>query len=420
MFIAAVTAYWKGLLKLLLFMPALLLFKSLLGSEMHLLLWTGILSLFYVAGFLFRAVWPVTTTGLYGFSGVIISFCLGFVFFDLSLSGILQTILGTVLFFRGGFLVVLGWGEPVSPNLYWISLFLYFVSSIMYRHYAWTETLVPLVNSLGIVTLFITLFAINRYLLSEVSLLSKQEKFQPASHLLIPNLILLSMLSLIILFISGSNYFAKIWDWIWSKIRITSTSQQGSVSGGEESTASTPLRSGYGVEEPALWLQILDRLLQIIGVIILIIISVVVFYIVFKSIFHLFVKLWNILKKKIWHGEGSLKSEQTQAYKEEQKNLWNWTKVRPWAKKRTTKKRRLRWRDLKTNEERIRYLFREWLKDMEKKGKMYQVYETPAEFIHKNEGHDWIDFVQLYYRVRYGKYVPTDEEVILWKNLIQK
>lgn len=421
MLTAAWTAYWKGLLKLILFMPALLLYKTWIGSELHLALWIGILSLYYLAGFLFRAVWPLTSTGLYGLVSILIIAGTGFLLFDSSFTGLMQVALCGVLFFRGGFLVILGWGEPVSPNLYWISLFLYFLSSIMYRFYELTESLVPLVNMFGIATLLITMFAINRYLLSEASLLSNQEKFRPAPSLIFANLKIISAISILVLLVGISGFFGSIWAQIWDRIRITSQPQRSSAPGDEPIT-SDPLGSRSGREDPALWLQFLDAVLQVVGIIALILLSAAFLYFIVKKTLSFTLRIWRRLKRVILGGTDSVVLEGESAYLEEQKSLWDWERVKPWSGKLAQALKpgtKQRWNDLQTNGERVRFLFRAWINELVKSGTTYRKQDTPAEFVRKYQMDDLKEFVGLYYRVRYGKYKPTDQEVLFWKNRIK-
>lgn len=418
---AAWTAYWKGLLKLLLFMPALLLYKSWIGAEQHLLLWTGILSLFYVGGFLFRAYWPTTTKGLYGFVSILIVAAAGLLFFGASFAGWMQTALAAFIFFRGGFLVVIGWGEPVSPNLYWVSLFLYFISSIFYRFYEVSAHLVPLVNGFGIAVLLITMFAVNRYLLAEASLRTNQEKFKPAASLVFSNIKIMSALGILILLIGSSGFFGRIWGWIWDRIRITSGSQQGGAAIGGEPLDSDPLGSRGAREDPAAWLQILDIALQVVGVIALIALTAAFIYYIFKKSLAFVVRVWRYLRKKIYGGGDEAQSEKESAYTEEQKSLWEWERIirRPGSlTERFKRNKKERWHALQSNGERVRFLFREWISQLMKNGMLYRKQDTPAEFARNYNLDDWKEFVQLYYRVRYGHYQPSDEEVLSWKNRI--
>lgn len=421
MWIASLTAYWKGLFKLLLFMPALLLFKAWSGFEQHLVIWIFILSIYYLAGFIFRATWPLTSTMLYGAVSIVMIAGIGFIFFDYSFSGVMQIALGGLLFFRGGYLVVLGWGEPVSPNLYWISLFLYFISSIFFRFYDLTETLVPLINGFGAATLIIVLFSINWYLLSEASLLTSKEKFRPATSLILSNIKLISMVSIFILLVGFSGFFSKIWAWIWDRIRITGQSQQGGSGLGNDSISNEPLAGRSGSNEPALWLQIMDIILQVIGIILLIFVAGAFIYYLVRQILVFSIKIWRRLKKRIFGGGEFSEEESAYAYLEEQKSLWNWKQVTAWSNRLSrTWNRPQRWRDLKSNQERIRYLFRIWLDQLMKDGKFYRKQDTPAEFVQNNHLEEKREFVNLYYRVRYGNYDPTDEEVSLWKNELQE
>jgi len=187
-----------------------------------------------------------------------------------------------------------------------------------------------------------------------------------------------------------------------------------------------PMLPEAELKDPALWLQILERILIIAVNVMLAAALLVVIYFVGKKLFE---RLGNLVSKLLARGEGMRESENL--YIDEVENLMTLNKFRARVNNKlqgllpSKRSREIQWSDLQTNGERIRFLYSTVLKKHMKQGYSMQASLTPRETavdltnkqLEKAELEELIDAYEV---TRYGDRIPNDDTVTKLKNKLYK
>ncbi|MGM0882760.1 MAG: DUF4129 domain-containing protein [Bacillota bacterium] len=181
-------------------------------------------------------------------------------------------------------------------------------------------------------------------------------------------------------------------------------------------------------EKPASeWMLLLEQILKIIGIALVIIVICIVLFIVFRKLYQAAKTLAAKLLER-----GAEKNRGEAGFTDEVENLMTLTSIGKQMGNQLQKlfprkrKNGEDWNDLKTNAERIRFLYTRLVRAVVKQGYPYQTHLTPRETARdlsqwkggtqQLEGiNGFIDFIDIYEKVRYGEGIPDDQQVAAYK-----
>ncbi len=185
--------------------------------------------------------------------------------------------------------------------------------------------------------------------------------------------------------------------------------------------------AGEPPNEPAAWMQLLERLLQIVVTAALLIAAAVVLFYAGRKLYRAAVQLVQRLM-----GRGNAEQPAEGEFVDEVESLMDWTK---WKKQMRSRLSKLSpgagddgasWERLTTNGDRIRYLYAKQLELWKRAGQEGEPHLTPRETIETMTGHlgdekikrQYKDFATAYEEVRYGEKQPQDDQVAAGKKLV--
>jgi hypothetical protein len=186
---------------------------------------------------------------------------------------------------------------------------------------------------------------------------------------------------------------------------------------------------GEPVKEPAAWMVLLEQLLKIAVSIVLIAGAAVLLFYAGRKLYQLAKKFADKLLQR--RADSQVSDEE---YVDEVESLMNWSK---WKKQMRTRLRRLgpgsgeaelRWEQLTSNADKIRFLYTKQLEVWSRKGNAEEPHLTPRELISARTGQladdnmkrEYDDFAAAYEAARYGDKQPLDSQVTTSKNLIER
>ena len=173
-------------------------------------------------------------------------------------------------------------------------------------------------------------------------------------------------------------------------------------------------------KEPSAWSRFLDRLFMALGYALtaagLAALAVLVWRRAGGWLRRLFGVLLSFLQKK------SPKPTPDPGYVDEETSLFSWEEAARKLRvsrlfRRPGRRREERWEDMPDNRARVRFLYRRWLRRLEREGCRPPRHLTPRETAEDAAAFpaaatgDVSLLIELYYRVRYAETEPTDEEM---------
>lgn len=335
------------------------------------------------------------------------------------LSGVLSALQGMTITKRlGGY------------KLYWTGIALYFIASIVFTRTHGLESWLPLLTWTGVATLALTLFVMNdghlRY-----STLSSDSAPTLSRRLRRHNRIYIAVIvSSAVLLAAGTGRWigGMLWSVVKTIIAWLSQSEPVKIPESIESEPPPPIEELQlpEVQDPGLISQIMDVLVYVIGGLAVAGLIGLLAYWLYKNVIVFWRKSKDALMKR---------DEQTEPFQDEEKNVFTWDNVAGIWKGMQSGLSRIgrrteRWEDMSDNRERVRYLYRRLLHFERAKGYEPQPHLTPMEqeIYYKQ----WLELkaatsqvnssrgkrvdsseplVSLYYRVRYGDELLSDQEV---------
>lgn len=334
------------------------------------------------------------------------------------------TFMGTVLVYRASVLAHTAWEERFPLHLSWFSLGLYLVTSFVFSH---AQALKPYhfaVSLAGLVLLAATVFALNHRAMKKAAHATGERVSLPR-RMLSQNrwiaFVLIGIVFLIGLFKQLKEIVATaasaVVMWIVDLFdRLL------------EGLASTPLEQGpppilpQAAEEASPFVQLLVNILfyVVVGAVIILVAggALVIIYLGLRNLFRAFLRLMGKRSEGIAEG-----------YIDKRESLWDMKRMAQNTLKRTRDwfqehfNRPDRWADMADNRERMRFLYRRYVRRAMDNGFMPSHAATAAETVHAarryagdTEGAE--PLIEGYQAVRYGEHMPTDTEIAAVKDMV--
>jgi hypothetical protein len=423
----------KGCVELLMIMPLLiLLVVSLFSVEASRLLWLVTIPVYYAAGCaayrylpigrwyrLLAVVLLLGAAGAYGVSGTTVDF-------------IFMVPVGCLAVYRGARMVDTAWNRMFPVSFYIIGLIVYFISSVFMQFMPAFEAYMPLLTGCGLLALAITLLAANQFTM-KLETLSGDKEPVLARGVMWQNRILVAAALVIIVIVV---FFRKIQAFfVWMKeqliawiIALFSHTGEQPPEGIEPAKPSLP----PGLEKagpPNPWLQLLEQVFMFLVGAAVVIGLLILLYLAAKRLPRLFKKLYAWLMQ-VW-GSNNQRSRAI-GYEDNVESLMDWKtlpgdltdRFRHWMAERFAQ--RAKWESM-NNPERVRYLYKQWVRFHAKEGYRPQQHLTPLETSrdierwdeHKKHRGDSDDLVSVYEQVRYGEKLPDEHQVEIIKKIIE-
>jgi hypothetical protein len=445
LWIQTVLRKWlQGIIELTLFLPLLLVLFSYFPLSLPLPLWIGSLAFFYLVG--------IVSTSLLGIRSKWIYLLLSFIFASLfvmlatdkNVYEISTWFIGIFLFYRGHLFWSKKWVELFPLSLYWLCMAVYFVCSLVFSRVEVLKPLFPLLNAAGFISLIITLWMTNSISLQNVNFSGKKVS-EISKSIKRHNRMAVALIIFVIFFIAFFNTLKDILvQAILAVIRfiIAGIIYLASLFGGAEEEpppverdVETPEMPPLPEGEPALWAKIMEIVMYfLVGIF-----GLVVLYFGIRALSKLIVK--GIHKLIVFLKTKGLMNTETSGYIDEKtktvtlKGLGMMYKDRlqQWLFDRL--KKEPKWKDLKNNRDRVRYVYRHWLIHRIASGYAFKHTLTPKETgedllqwrdkvaakhrgIHPSE--DNSELTALYNEARYGNKDINDDKVSVIKNKLNK
>jgi hypothetical protein len=343
--------------------------------------------------------------------------------FGLTISGVVTGLFGLYLFFRGTFIAKQNWLDVFQIQIYWLGLAIYFVVAVIFRFLPAMRMYLPLLFWLGLISIAITLLITSQERIIQESLLEREGRHLVSNKQLWHSRILSIGILLIITFAAGLRQIADGLFWLMKFIFFIAekimklTALKTVEAPSEEPHAPMKL---INPKDPNAFIVWLEKILYVLFIVIASAAALYLIYILAKQLVRLIRRLYNWLNGRINENEG----KQTIRFEDETSRLAtagglikNYSmKVADWLEQ--LRKREVKWTDLTTNADRIRYLYRIFVMKSLSKGNKVILHLTAQEMISTIKeklpelSHDHEKLASLYNQARYSDHPIRDEELI--------
>ncbi|MBM7583248.1 hypothetical protein JOD02_002129 [Caldicoprobacter guelmensis] len=406
----------QAVIELIAFFPLILMLAVFTIPEPLAFGWAAFLAVCYIIGILLRSILrkkPRITAVL---PGIIITFLVAYVAFRGGLLLWGSYILGSILLFRGVFLVERGWEGVFPPVALWVGILIYFISYFFFKHSTVLMSYADLIEWMGFVYIGISLIVFNVQQLKTATLSKEDEPSLPVT-VLIHNRLLIVITFLVIIILTNLNRFKQVVLWLVNSIMLLILKVILFLSnlvpmddlGGEVPPDKGMLDMLPEAEPRApnifdYLFEILAYVLAIAFVVALVVALVIMLYRITKRLIKLLVEL---IKQDDWieadAGYVDVKEKVTdiKTLSKEYVNRW-----KDWLA--SLIKKEPRWEDLSDVVEKVRYLYRRFLISCMDLGYHPKDYMTPNEIKEDLKGWDEAKgrqaevLVPLYNLVKYG------------------
>ncbi|WP_282935250.1 hypothetical protein [Paenibacillus sp. RC67] len=421
----------KGCVEVLLAFPLLLLAAVYILPESHRVLWITTLPLGYAIGYILNSLIPLRRTYLQ----MLVSLCLGAIssywLFGISFAAIVAAVTSFIVVYRGIRLVWIPWDVFFPVNFYVFGMIIYFVSSVFLHFVDSFQPYMTLLLWGGLAALVVTLLMSNESNMKQETLSGDKEPVI-AAEMMWKNRLLVVLLLVIILLVV---LFRKLGEAVLWGIHQLIQWLQALFSGPSSPPAAEPAKSPQpppmnlsGNEEPALWLVWLEKILYFVVGGLLVLGCLLAIYFILRRIPRLAKRLFAWLASKL-HSEDKQKGKI--GYEDDVESLMDWESLNErlfskWKRLFNRSGHREKWEDLQDNKQRIRFLYRRWLRQSMQRGYMFKSFLTPKET--GLEVQQWDDkkqppvdtFLSLYEQVRYGDKGIEDHDLHAAKERMDK
>lgn len=428
--------WYQSVIELLVFFPVLFLIGIYAIPDHMLWLWFGFISLLYLLG--------ITVGHLFQKRPRIISVLVGAVItgsgvcflFDRGVTQVVSWILGTAAFIRGVQLRVQRWEDIFPLAGLWIGLIEYFIGYFFFTRLDGLKPFSLAFGWIGIIYMVIMLFTLNFIHLKSASLPGDREPVIPGTikkH----NRLLISVMLIIVGIISFFNSLREglnrllsgighiVWKFLafLSELLAPTTSQeQPDLKGGDFEELLPPVKE----KSPSIFW---DKVIEILGSVMAIVaglaflgLLVYIIYKLFKKLVAWLSRFYQLGKEMEYYGAYIDEKESLMDLKELGKNYVN--RFQQWLA--ALMEREPKWDELKSNKERIRYIYRHFLISCIAAGYSFKEYLSPAEIGRElsqrdpEKSRDIEELTVAYQQVRYGEKDVADEKIEKLANVFLK
>ncbi|GGH76809.1 MFS family permease [Pullulanibacillus pueri] len=414
----------QGIVEELVFFPILLLIAIMIVPLHYIWVWLGSLLFLFLMGLLLRKYLNGKRRGFYLLIIFLINGLVSLLVMPHTWLTLPTFLIGLVVTYRGIIYIEKEWEEVFPLVFLWISLPIYFVAYLVYRYIERFSPYLSLITWAGSLCLIVTLFVTNHRHL-ETATLSDSKKPILSRTLKRQNRVFI-VITLIVLFLIASFHwiaflFSQIVSYIVSGVAWFFSLFSHDRPPEKPLTPSTPQFPQMEQQKPSAWAEIFEKVLMI-GVYILIIAAILfLLYWLYKNTRKWFSKLYARLVRflnKLFH-TSSFEHETAAFIDEKESLIEDWRKasqhkIKQWF---TRFKREPGWEDLKTNQERVRYLYTKTVLNEIKKGYQYKPSLTAHETL-KEIGRDksYLEpkeelLDKMYNQTRYSPLTIDDREI---------
>ncbi|WP_179090120.1 DUF4129 domain-containing protein [Paenibacillus sp. FSL H8-0548] len=432
-------AFGQGVIELFFFMPILLIAAVYLLPASAVWVWIGTLPFCYLFASLIVKKYATMRYGVKWLIAVGIGALHGGIFISvwandlIILAFALCSLAAVIVALRGMSARSRGWSVSFSNTHLLIGVLIY-VSMQPLKLFLFKE-LVPyntvlIVCGVAAIILFF-FFANERHLNNETIDSAKTSAtlaFKRQNRILI--ILVVSLISILALFRQIQQMIERFFHSIIDSI-MNWLNKPGEQAPAEEppADAAMPEMPAGEVKPPSEWMQILEQIFKVVGIVLALAVVVILMYFLLKKLTQWGKRLAAKLRER-----GENNSDSGAGYSDEIESLMTLTTLRErmgnQLKKLLPKKRSLaqEWSELSTNAEKIRYLYTHFLRTGAEEGYTVKAHMTPretAEDLEKwKEGklkHEGMQrFIEVYEEVRYGELPPDDRSVDSFKQQMIK
>lgn len=416
----------QSIIEFLIFFPVLFLMGIYIIPHYQLWLWLGFIAAYYLVGIMLGRLFERSRRIISILVGMLISGVGTYFIFDGKGAQIVLWILGIAAFARGVQLRGNRWEDIFPFAGLWIGLAAYFIEYFFFTRVEMLRPFSPVFGWVGIIYMVIVLFYVNFVHLKRASLPGDKEPVIP--HTIIKhNRLLITIILIVIGIISFFKALKEGVEWLVGGIGylllrflvllselLAPAETQGPS--GHEGGGFEGLLPPIEERPPSIW----DKIVSIIGIIITIIAVLAFLGLLIYVLYKLFKKIMAWLSRFYQMGKDM---EDYGGYVDEKESLMDLKglgrdyvdRFRRWLTE--LMEREPRWDDLKTNKEKIRYIYRHFLLHCIAAGYSFKAYLTPREIgkeLSQKEPEKAQNIEELtaaYQQVRYGDKDISDEKI---------
>jgi hypothetical protein len=420
----------KGSIEVLMFLPLMLIIGVyLLPSHVTMWLWFATVPLLYAAGCLANTFLPLNKWVRLFSVVTVLGAVSAYLITGQSYSFFVVVPFTLLFVYRGAHMAQAAWSLLFPVHFYLVGLLVYFIASVVLQYIPIFEPYVPVLTWLGLLALAITLLMTNQSTMKQETLSGDKEAVV-ASVVLRQNRVLVVMVLFFIILVVFFRKLQAALNWLkelliaWLRELLNRPSEPQSVN--QETAAPQPPMGLGEAAPPAAWLQWLEKAAMVIAGIALVIGVLFLLYIGAKKLPALFKRffIWLI---QLFNQRGQQRQKAT-GYEDDVESLMDWKglnskmagRVKKWITKQFEQK--LQWQAM-DNRERVRFLYRQWLRKHAKEGYQPQKHLTPNETSNDigrwakgreaaSEGALPVDsLIKLYEQARYSSGIPEEADV---------
>mgnify|MGYP001384159096 CR=1 FL=1 len=428
---SALRAGLSSIVELLIAMPALLFIHLYVLPDPVFWIWLPSHALLYAIGCLLRPIRANPGVIVHQLLLIAISALFSWIWFGVSLPGIISLLTAWIALARGGVLAFLPLRSALRTNVYLLSIAVYFILSFVSRHAPGMQAIASAVSWCALGTLAVTLYMLNRNALDQESL-QGVTKPAVARSVLWKNRALLILFAGIVVLVANFRWllqafqamFHKLGEWIYW---LLSLGTGGDVPPEETAPdmAQPELPFGEQEEPAAIWV-ILETIAKWIAIIVGIIAALYLLYRLCKLAITGIKALYAWIMERLMAGESV--SMRDQDYEDEVEKLTDFSDLaQQWRDRLRSmfqREPRVRWDRLTTNHERIRFLFRQALRRIIMDGYRYEPSQTPRELkagVNLWTGQEMLpeELVRYYEDARYGGKELSDQQIAAVRKVVE-
>lgn len=422
---------FQCLFEMLVFFPLLLAIAIYIHPQLDIRVYFLYLFLLCQAGTFLRSIFDIRSRWLQLLIGMVLICIILYTHKFTLLYGAIFSITVLIAYFRGVTYMEADWEGIFPRQMWWIALIFYILAGFFYSRVITLKAYLPYIVVCGFLQVLISLTILNYRQLGDATLVRDKKPVIPSAIRRQNRILLLINIGIITIIASFNKIkefskvaFKQIIRWIVKIIEaIHSLIETDSIQeGAPQGMPNFPFQDDIAPKHP-----ILELIFNIIAIILVVIGAAIVINLIYKGIKKLIsiISEWlkGIFEERDLH-------EESYGYIDEKESLIDIKeirdryaeKVRDWIEKML--EREPKWRDLKSNTEKIRYIYRMSILKYLKKGYTYKSYMTPTEVerdIEKWQGEQeneiLEEIVPAYNRARYGQAHIEDVEVEILYNL---
>ncbi|ULO05068.1 hypothetical protein H1230_18295 [Paenibacillus sp. 19GGS1-52] len=419
------------LIELLLYMPFLVLFRVYLLPEQAGLPWLYVLPLLSLVGVFLRYYCNLKWKQLVVALGL--GLVLGALASGISIAGIPLIVAGFICTYQG----MTADSRPDRFKIYWAGVVVYFIATIVFHRIPDLQASSTLLNWSGSLCLVLALFMSNSNYLRYSSFSGESTRL-PKGLLRHNRLFVICVVIAAVVLAAGAGKFMGLLLWNTARMILgwISSLFAGSETPPPEQNAPAPIAPELplvAANEPGLLAAILNISFYILGILIF---GALAYF----ALRYLYRNTSGIWRRAIDRLLSMLRKERNptvnDAFLDEEKNIFTWEKTVQglkdyWSTKLNLGGRQDRWEQMKSNRERVRWLYRHWLGSKSESGYEVKRYLTPMET--RTDILEWSDLknrthkgekdsvttqdnlLKLYEKVRYGEEEPSEADVTALK-----